>query len=391
MKLLFTTQPGYGHFYPLVPLAEAARRGGHTVAFATSASFASAVEDAGFSSFAAGLDWTESEVERAFPEIASLTTVSGPQEVAWWLNEVWGAAAPRAMTPDLVSIVSSWEPDLLVHEQWELGGALAGELTGLPYAMHSQGLLMPPSLWQKVAGSALVELRRGLGLGPDRSLRWMHRHCYLDDVPPSLQVPHDLELVQRYRSAARHTAQQQLPAWVDELPARPTVYASLGTVFNAMPHVFESVLDALAEEPVNLVLVVGPSQDPASFGSRPEGVHVERFLPQTAMLAHCDVVITHAGYNTVAEALREGLPMLAIPLRVDQPINAERCMAEGLALVLLPEEAHPAAIRACLRELLENPRYRANAKRIQAEMEAMPPIEVAVERLEQLGGQGSPN
>ena len=34
MRVLFTTQPGAGHFHPLVPLAQALRDVGHDVAFA---------------------------------------------------------------------------------------------------------------------------------------------------------------------------------------------------------------------------------------------------------------------------------------------------------------------------------------------------------------------
>ena len=60
MRFLFTTIPGSGHFHPLVPTARALRRRGHDVAFATSPTFAPAIEAAGFEAHPAGPAWLES-------------------------------------------------------------------------------------------------------------------------------------------------------------------------------------------------------------------------------------------------------------------------------------------------------------------------------------------
>jgi hypothetical protein len=61
MRLLFTTQPAYGHFHPLLSLATALRDTGHEVAFATSALFALIIRATGFRTFAVGLNWLESD------------------------------------------------------------------------------------------------------------------------------------------------------------------------------------------------------------------------------------------------------------------------------------------------------------------------------------------
>ena len=39
MRLIFSTRPAYGHVYPLMPLAGAARQAGHEVEFATAGPF----------------------------------------------------------------------------------------------------------------------------------------------------------------------------------------------------------------------------------------------------------------------------------------------------------------------------------------------------------------
>ena len=48
MRVLFTTLPGAGPFHPLVPLAQSLQENGHEVAFATSQSYCSTVQGAGF-------------------------------------------------------------------------------------------------------------------------------------------------------------------------------------------------------------------------------------------------------------------------------------------------------------------------------------------------------
>lgn len=391
MRFLFTTQPGHGHFFPMVPLAQAAEGAGHEVAFATSPSFCPHVERAGLTGVPAGVDWIEAEIEKTFPEVSATATMTVREETAWWLDNVWGGTVPRAMARDVAGLIRTWRPQAIVHEQWELGGPLAAELCGLPYAMHAQGLLMSRSRWKALAGASLARLREDVGLPPDPELRWIHRYCYFDTIPPSFQVPHDLDVAHRFRPVARRppSSADAAPPWMGQLGRRPTIYASMGTVFNQVPHVFEAIVAGLADEPVDLVLVVGNSHELIPLKDQPENVHVERFVAQATVLPFCDAVITHAGYNTVSEALGEGLPLLTIPLRVDQPINAERCVQLGVGVRLLPEEVTPQAVRQSVRELLTNPRYRSNAERLRDEIEAMPPIEGAVERLEELAALSS--
>src|SRR5439155_7363373 len=69
MRVLLTTQPGYGHFRPLLPLAHALVAAGHEVRVATSASFAPVVEREGFRAEAAGLDWLHGVDSTIPPEL----------------------------------------------------------------------------------------------------------------------------------------------------------------------------------------------------------------------------------------------------------------------------------------------------------------------------------
>ena len=87
------------------------------------------------------------------------------------------------------------------------------------------------------------------------------------------------------------------------------------------------------------------------------------FAPQQAALARADAVVTHAGLNTVLDALAAGTPMLALPIAFDQPGVAARVVHVGAGLRLLPALASTGALQKALRRLLDEPAFaqRANA------------------------------
>jgi UDP:flavonoid glycosyltransferase YjiC (YdhE family) len=82
--------------------------------------------------------------------------------------------------------------------------------------------------------------------------------------------------------------------------------------------------------------------------------------------------------------LAHGLPQVVVPIGADQPMNAPRVEALELGRVVPLAELGAATIRAAVRDVLDDPRFEANARRTQAEMEALPPIDHAVALLKQL-------
>jgi MGT family glycosyltransferase len=178
---------------------------------------------------------------------------------------------------------------------------------------------------------------------------------------------------------------EALPAWFEDLRTQPTVHASLGTIFHRTPGVFEAILAGLRDEPINLLLAIGRDQDPARFGSQPPHVRIERYLSHALLLPRCDVVITHGGYGSVMACLDAGVPMVVIPLAGgDQPGNADRCAALGVARVVPSDQHTPEAIRAAVRDILDDLRYRQKAERLREQIRALPGPNHAVGLLEQL-------
>ena len=145
----------------------------------------------------------------------------------------------------------------------------------------------------------------------------------------------------------------------------------MGTMFSATS-VFQTVLEALREEPLNVIVTVGSRNDPADLGAQPANVHVERYIPQSQLLPYCDVLISHAGSGATLGALNAGIPLLAIPQGADQFMNSDRIVAAGAGLQLLPHEISAAVIRDRVRRLLDDDRFALAARAVAAQIGEMP-------------------
>lgn len=384
MRVLLSCVPGYGHFYPLVPVALALRDAGHEVGFATAERFCrNVVEPAGFAAFPAGLSPLDAQDRLAEREPQLFD--GGDDEAA---QAAFGAAlfarvAGPAKVGDLATVIRDWAPALVVHDAVDFGAPAAATAAGLPHAAHGTGPLPPVEFWRLAAGES--------GLDPGG---WpgLLGQLYLDICPPSLQAAHIGRV-----AAARPlrpvgfdlTGADRLPAWVGELPARPTVYVTLGTVFNTTPGLFETILAGLAGEPVTVVATVGPDRDPAELGPQPGNVHLERYLPQSLLLAHCDAVVAHGGSGTTLAALAHGLPLLMLPQGADQLGTARRVAELGAGTTLDATEVAPGTVRAAVHRLLSEAAYRERARKLAAEIARMPGPRRAVELLTDLTQRGA--
>jgi UDP:flavonoid glycosyltransferase YjiC (YdhE family) len=138
------------------------------------------------------------------------------------------------------------------------------------------------------------------------------------------------------------------------------------------------------------VLTVGHDLDPVVLGPQPPSIHVERFLPLGALLAHCSLVLFHGGSGTLGHIVAKGLPMVILPLGADQPENAARCAELGVSRSLDPGELAPDAVRDIVLDVLESPSYRERAERLRDEFDCLPGPEFAVELLERLAEDKAP-
>ncbi len=194
---------------------------------------------------------------------------------------------------------------------------------------------------------------------------------YVDIRPPSLSAAAPCQHVLLERPGAYDALGGELPPFVTNTDERPLVYLTLGTVFSD-PAVFRAATEGIASLPVRLLVTVGPSGDPVALGATPSNVLVERYVPQTSLLAHCSVVVSHAGSGTFLGALAEGKPQVCVPQGADQFLNAEDGARVGAAVALMPGSVTPAAVRDAVAEVLGAPSYAEAAQQLATEIADMP-------------------
>lgn len=381
MRVLFTFAGGAGHAEPLVPIARAALAAGHDVAFAGRPWVVARLVARGF----AGFPDTGDPVEEPTAVTPLVEFDAAREDRLLRRGFAWFHARRRATV--IIELCERWTPDVIVCDDVDFGAMVAAERSGVPHAnvlVIAAGALVRPAV---VAGP-LNLVRAEHGLPPDPDVRMASRDLVLSPMPPSLRDPaFPLPATAHSIRPGSLAAGDEAPEWLEQLPDRPTVYFTLGTVFDMESgDLIERALAGLQELPVNVVATFGERIDP---GPQPPNVRIERHVPHAALFPRCDAVVSHGGSGTVIDALAAGLPQVVLPMGADQPPNAARVEVLGAGVVLDPLRATPAAIGAAVRTVLEQPSYRAAAERIRSETLALPDAAHAVGLLERLVSAGS--
>ena len=176
----------------------------------------------------------------------------------------------------------------------------------------------------------------------------------------------------------------------DRITGEPLIYASMGTIVNGRAEVFRAIIAALAKNKgLQLVLSIGNQIDPQQLGPAPKNAIIVKRLPQLELLKLASVCITHAGLNTVLESLAQGVPQVAIPVAADQPGVAARIAHHRTGVVTSLDKLTADHLSVLLNEVLHNPVYRNNARRLQKAIAEANGLSVAVDIIEQSLGSHS--
>src|SRR4051794_15543382 len=367
MRIAFGTNPALGHLLPLLPLAIAAREAGHDVRFVAGASVQAPLERWGFERFDAG----PPDLPTVFARVPERAGLTGRRLAAVIWRRAFGELIAPEMATGLLGVATRWRPDLLLHEDSELGTWVAAERLGIPHvsvqatAWRSTGI--------RLAEEPLGALRESLGLPADPGLTRWHRHGYLTTRPSSLFNPADpmppTTVPIRPVAIDEVDAGERVPWWLEVRdPGRRRVAVTLGTMLPDRLDAMRSILDGLARHTLEVVATVGPGLDPAALGDYPPPVHVERYVPMSRLLPTADAIVFHAGSGTMLAALAHGLPMVLLPVAADQPENADRCVAAGVGIELRPAERSAADVERAVGRVLDDATYREAARRVRDEI-----------------------
>ena len=386
MRILFTSRGSAGHVGPLAPFARAAARAGHDVLVAVQPRHRHHVERLGLPYAALG-DPPESAWA---PVLAQLPTVGFDEANDLMLGDMFARVDTEAALPAMRELAARWQPDLIVRESWEYASTLVAELHGVPLARVALGLLETEEHSIRLAAPAIDRFRAELGLPRDPAGHRLGSAPFLTVMPEALEDPEAPRPAWVGRFRHEPGGVEALPDW---WPGNedPLVYLTFGSVTAAehlpfFPRLYRASIEALAPLPIRLLVTLGEARDVAELGPLPGNVHVERWVPQEAVLQHAAVVAGHGGHGTTVGALQHGVPLAVLPLfSVDQWLNAAAVRRAGVGfhvgarpddsrLFRISADREIAALARAVEHLLGDVPERRRAHGLASATHALPPI-----------------
>jgi len=254
--------------------------------------------------------------------------------------------------------------DAMLADQMEAAGALAAEGAGIPFISiacalpvnREPGIPLPVMPFQYATSEQALHMYQGSArvydwiMGPHSKVvaQWaatFHlspRSMLHECLSPLAQISQTVAGYDFPRSALpatfhhvgplrTRTSTQVTSAMPPVAEGRPFVFASLGTLQGQRFGLFKRIAKACRKVDAQLLIAHCGGLDAAQERAlvRAGATWVTDFAPQAAVLARADAVVSHAGLNTVMDAIEARTPILALPIAFDQPGAASRvCHAD---------------------------------------------------------------
>jgi UDP:flavonoid glycosyltransferase YjiC (YdhE family) len=294
----------------------------------------------------------------------------------------------RASVEALRALITDTRADVLV-DFWNPLAVLAARTLGVPVITVIQADAHPASRgfiwWQKrptgvpTPVPVVNQVLDSYGLMPVRALADL---CVgdltlvvgmpeMDPLPAGADVTYVGALLWQ-------DARSPLPTWMRKRStARPLIWVYSGNPRYTRGRgsldsiaIVHACVEALAGEDVTVVLTTGHHALPPELRPLPSNFHHEAYVPGLATAQASDLLIHHGGYGSCQAGLLAGTPAVIMPTFSERESNARRIAAAGAGLIVPVEGAgrskwvSPDALRAAVRRVLADPRFRKRARSI---------------------------
>jgi UDP:flavonoid glycosyltransferase YjiC (YdhE family) len=406
MRFLFACWPFEGHTFNLIAIAKQLQARGHETAFYTGADLQAVLEAAELPVFPF-VRLTADHWQRVHDRERQTSGRGRSLRAERQTFRHWLVDSIPDQVDDILEILRDWQADVIVSDvvmwgpslvlydlgvapvapaSWILGPAIPG-----PEApAFGFGLRAPRTPSQRLVRSTLnraidvaaiptrreinrIRARYGLGpLGCSINSALARMPLFLAGSLAALDYNRqDLPSSVKYLgSCLWHPPEpQDSKQWLDSVPAtRPWVHATEGTSQNhQQAFVLKATAEGLLAREVEVVLTTGRSRSAEELGvPRGPNIHVTNWLSHSELLPRCSALVTVGGASTILSGLVAGVPLVIVPTTWDKPDNARRIVDAGAAIRLSPRKCTPATVRDAVEEVIGDPRYRENARRIGA-------------------------
>jgi len=416
-NFVLTTFGSLGDLHPYIAVAGGLRQRGHKVTIATSPGYRAKVEDEGL---------------HFHPVRPDLETIGiGPEQMARAYHPRTGTeyVIRRMFLPHLEQSFDDLETiaadaDLLVGHPIAFATPLVAEHLGKPWlsvalqpaaflsaydppAISSLANLQAcrawgPAFWRLIFslgkrvsrgwGAPIKELRQKLGLrqtenpildgmfSPAGTLAWFSK--VLAQPQPDWPVKTTITGFPFYDKLAPGVGlSPDLARFLDSGPP-PLVFTLGSSAVMTAGRFYEESAEAARILGRRAVLLLG--SDPRNAPQKPlaKGIVTAEYAPYSELFPRSAAIVHQGGAGTTAQALRAGTPMCVVPYSHDQPDNARRCAALGVARVIGRSQYRAKRVAEELDLLLANPAFQAAAKRTASAMATEDGIAAACDGLE---------
>ena len=351
-RILWACWDGGGNLPPSLGIATELDRRGHQVSFHGRHNMVPRARAAGVTAYAFEQALTDQEAFSFHP-----------------LVSVFGYCASPAVGEELVDLVATEEPDLVVIDAM-FGAALdvAPRLQRPTAVMVHTFLYRGIDAWQgNLAMQSDSRKRAGFRGLDDLDVLWGERDrvhvntlASYDGAPtvPWSNIVHGAPVLGGDPRAVPVT----LPWDVDH--PDPLVLLSFSTVpEQRSAESLQRALDALSSLPVRVVATTGGIVEVDELDA-PANAYVVEVADHDALLAQASLVVGHGGHGTTMRTLRAGLPLVGMPAKgTDQASNLHLVEQLGAGR-FLPPDSDRDLIAATVTEVLRDPAYRAAAQRL---------------------------
>ncbi|VXD23325.1 glycosyltransferase [Planktothrix paucivesiculata] len=408
-----------GHLNTMIPLGcELLRRGNQVTVFD--------FLDAQAKTLAGGLEFHPfAEDEFPLGSIADILTemgkLSGLAALRYNINQTTKTA--DAMLREAPTAIKKAGVDALLIDQVTLQGGTVADHLNLPFITICSALLLnrdpniPPIFttwpynptWTGRLRNQLAYSLLTLATKPIRELLAEYRgkwnlplyaspHDYYSKLAQISQQPAEFEFPRTDLPPYFHfTGPYHNPASCkavsfpfEQLNGKPLIYASMGTIINNLPEVFQKIASACEGLNAQLVISLGGGLTPESLPQLPGNPIVVGYAPQLELLQKATLTITHAGMNTTLESLTNGIPMVAIPVMNDGPGVAARIVYTGVGEMVPLKQISVPKLRTAIEKVLTEPSYKKRAIALQEAIARSGGVKKAADIIEQVVSTGKP-
>jgi zeaxanthin glucosyltransferase len=395
MRLAFLSLPVPGHLNPMTALARKYQARGHEVVFLSLPDVAPLVQAAQLPFVPVSEDaYPPGSLGRYLPQLSRL---SGAEALSYTVNEMMKGYT-ESLFRSLPETLRKTGADAIVLDQYQPYVELIPKSLGMPYVHVSNALHIDyagrsplcfygrrPTGSDETAGNREEVERFRVLLEPTAamarlyarraglSVDWTNLHSTVSPLLWVTQTPKEFDfdrapdLPQFRYSGPWHDGYGRIPVefpW-ERLTGEPIVYVSMGTLQNGVTETFRAIAASAGSlKHLQVVLAIGNQITPEQVGETASNVITVAYAPQIELLKRSSLCITHAGLNTALEALRFGVPLLAIPITNDQPGVAARIEHKEVGLVISQDNLSAFDLPSLITQAVEDSRIRANARRL---------------------------